>query len=263
METERICAVCKKDCGASERLKDKKGRYFHKACYERAKKAALAKQQGASAAPQPRRAAPAPRPAAPASCPNCNAMLQPGAVMCTTCGFNLQTGQLMPMLSSVKFDNTPPKKSGGGAKISLPSGSLGSLVKNPIVLAACAAGIFGVLFLMGMSNSENAYVYLTAMRLFGFVVGIWVLIDAFREGAVHGILCFFCGLYTLYYVYGVSSNQNLKIAYTLSIVLFVGGVGLIGANFDALMDPSFSPDSVQFEDGAPFEVGTDFGSDDF
>lgn len=257
MATERICAVCKTDCSTSERVKDKKGRYFHKGCFERAKKAALAKrkraQAGAASPQKPVRAARTARPAvaspavaranAPRSCPNCNAMLQPGAAMCTTCGFNLQTGELMPMLSAVKFDNTPPKKSKGGARVSLPSGSMGALFKNPLVIAACVAGGFAILFVMGMNNPANISLYLNATRVVLIAVGIWVLIDAFQEGALHGVLCFLCGLYSLYYVYGVSTNRNLKVAYSLYLLLFVGLIGLIGANFRAVIDPSFSPQS--------------------
>ena len=32
----RVCQACGKDCSGQPRIKDKKGRYLHKACYEKA-----------------------------------------------------------------------------------------------------------------------------------------------------------------------------------------------------------------------------------
>ena len=35
-ESEKICAICGRDCSGQPRIKDPKGRYFHKSCYEQA-----------------------------------------------------------------------------------------------------------------------------------------------------------------------------------------------------------------------------------
>jgi len=251
MATERICAVCKKDCSGSERVKDKKGRYFHKPCYERAKKAVLAKQRRVAATgAQPRRAPTAAPVAAPAmaDCPNCNMTLPPGAVICTTCGYNRQTGEMTPVLRSVKFDHSPPKKESRGVKLSLPSGSFGALVKNPLVIGVCVTGFFGILFLVGLGSVKATGVYYLAMLGFSLIVGIWLLVDAFQEGAMHGVLCLVCGPYSIYYVFGVSSSQNLKIAYVLNILIVLGFFGLVGS-----MDPSAILDPAMFEGAEGFD----------
>lgn len=46
----RPCQACGKDCTGQPRIKDKKGRYLHKACYEKAKAKAKAKKEAALAA---------------------------------------------------------------------------------------------------------------------------------------------------------------------------------------------------------------------
>lgn len=274
MAAERICAVCKADCSTSERLKDKKGRYFHKGCYERAKKAAMAKQKRAQPAGAPKRAAAARAPAARApaavpanlSCANCTAMMAPGAVLCTSCGYNAQTGQMMQMLSAVKFDNTPEKKSSGGRKVGLPTGSLGSIVANPMIIAGCVAAVFLILFIMGRSNLGAAGIYVLGMFVISLAVWIWTLVDAFSEGATHGVLCLFCGAYTLYYLFAVSNNQNLKVAYGLNVLLFVGWMGLANSIENDMMmydeDAGFYDDSGFMKDDSGFEVDDEFADDE-
>ncbi len=122
----RVCQACGEDCSGQPRIKDKKGRYLHKACYEKALAKAKKRQPVEVVAPKPRPAAPVPVPsreAEPAdeiyglednglglggddmfadipatdenaaSCPDCGSAVQGGAVLCTVCGHNFKTGQ--------------------------------------------------------------------------------------------------------------------------------------------------------------------------
>lgn len=114
----KICGLCNLDCSGKPRIKDPSGRYFCKACYTQAIEAQH--QKAATPAPTPADlddflnaddgepftydfgdvlpaavpAAAASDPAAPPRiCPDCNAPLSPGATLCTSCGFNLNSGE--------------------------------------------------------------------------------------------------------------------------------------------------------------------------
>jgi uncharacterized Zn finger protein (UPF0148 family) len=120
----KVCVVCKCDLAGVPRTKDKHGKYFCNPCYEKALKAkhdrqarernaqssgsthhashadldALLPNHGEGTgelldelvAPPPPK--PMPRPHDPRECPNCNHVLEVGAVMCTNCGYNLASG---------------------------------------------------------------------------------------------------------------------------------------------------------------------------
>jgi uncharacterized RDD family membrane protein YckC len=94
------CRLCGEDCTGRPRIKDPKGRYYHKECYEqevarRAQQAAAAPPTGPAEfdpfADLADSAASAP-PAGTKPCPGCAAPLEPGAVVCIACGYSLQRG---------------------------------------------------------------------------------------------------------------------------------------------------------------------------
>ena len=99
----KLCVVCKKDCSNQPRVKDSRGRYFHRSCYDAAKRRQQeAKTKAAQAEP-----APDPVPlaelvdhglssmddfAAPSAdaCPSCGGPMAPEAILCTGCAYPRQ-----------------------------------------------------------------------------------------------------------------------------------------------------------------------------
>jgi len=102
--SRKVCALCGQDCSNRPRVRNARGRYYCKSCYEQAA------SQRAAMTPVPARpkqtggldllgeivdqlAQPA-SPTAPArSCPACGGALDADAVICTNCGHNSKTGR--------------------------------------------------------------------------------------------------------------------------------------------------------------------------
>lgn len=214
----RQCQACGEDCTGKPRIKDKKGRYLHKSCYEKALAKAKKRQPVEVMPPRKRPAAaaavavPVPvRDAAPelednlyglegdglglgaddmfadipasdenaASCPDCGSATPAGAVLCTVCGHNFQTG-----------------RSAGKVKVSKET-ALGSAAKSSAstsaawVLALVGASIGGALgaFIWAMVavflNSEIGYIAVGV----GFLCGVGAAIGAqSRAGLVSGLV---------------------------------------------------------------------------
>jgi ribosomal protein L37E len=106
----KICAICGKDCSGQKRIKDKEGRYYHRACFQQAKQARKAKSthridreeetdpyaldldekpstgtvqiEGEEVPTHP--------------CPNCGKPMSTNAMTCGHCGFNRATGTRQP-----------------------------------------------------------------------------------------------------------------------------------------------------------------------
>jgi hypothetical protein len=130
----KMCTTCGCDCSKIERFKDPQGRYFCGSCHKALRAAAAAARQPVAAAvaapleippeqesigfsfdePEPAHAAAAKPPRA---CSNCGRLLG-SAIVCTSCGFNTETGKL---LSTVKA------KAGKGRKCSKCGYSLAGL----------------------------------------------------------------------------------------------------------------------------------------
>ncbi|GAB5496727.1 MAG: hypothetical protein Phyf2KO_18070 [Phycisphaerales bacterium] len=193
----RPCQACGKDCTGQPRIKDKKGRYLHKACYEKAKAKAKAKKEAALAAAatesddiygledvEPALSddmfgdVQAPQANA-ASCPDCGSMIQEGAVLCTVCGHNFQS-------------NT----SGGKIKVSKESGAKAMAASASVTSAAWllaligasiggAIGAVGWAVVMVITGYEIGYIAVGV----GFLCGLGAAIGAqSRAGLVSGLM---------------------------------------------------------------------------
>ncbi len=130
MAAAKICTRCGTDCAGKPRVKDPKGRYLCAPCAE-----AL---NGNRAAPAPA-AAPGPtleeigegfqivpdefQIAQGRQCPGCQVVVAEGAMLCTGCGYNLQTGQ------KFRTDAAPPR-----------SGPVKKCLTCGYDLAGCKAG---------------------------------------------------------------------------------------------------------------------------
>ena len=114
---EKICVICDEDCSGKPRTKDRHGRYYCAACYEKAIRAQREKRPEARRHPTPAAKEPAPAlgmidhnmmaefadEAAAASesvpaeatfnCPGCDQPLPLGTKICVNCGINVETGR--------------------------------------------------------------------------------------------------------------------------------------------------------------------------
>lgn len=122
-DSGKICVKCGIDVSGSPRSKDKQGRYWCKQCFERAKAAVEQKKAAA-------------QPAAPAQpdvmnllvdeavsqmgepCPQCGNPMKPGALICTNCGHNPQTGKgAKTRVETIKQSGKAGKAAGVAAKV--------------------------------------------------------------------------------------------------------------------------------------------------
>jgi len=238
---EKICVRCGQDCAGQPRTKDAKGRYYHTSCYEEAKRAMEARKAAdAAAAPPPPPPPPAPEeeifdvlgaavdemappPGAPAPmgigaprvCPNCGGALAADALICTTCGYNLQTRK---QLKSKK--RKAPGEPGAGM------GGLIEFLVSPMGIGLGVLVFFGIFFALALASEPVALAYVGTAWLFYFGVTIAVLVFAFIEGIGQGLLTLCVPCYILYFVFGVCENQYIKVLYAISLVAYVMGLYL-------------------------------------
>lgn len=109
-DSNLICPLCGKPSVSAPRVRDARGRVFHRACYEAAKsrRAAgaatpMAAEKGMSLTPLP--AAPAKPSPAIDLCPSCAAPLPAQSVLCTQCGFDRRSNKRM----ATNVDDSAPK----------------------------------------------------------------------------------------------------------------------------------------------------------
>ena len=174
-----------------------------------------------------------------ARCPQCNAPLQPNAVLCTECGFHLQSGQKVV-----------------GAKV-LKAGERGHAEATESLLDRAAQQIETDKVEMKKNQGQGmpAYVYFIALAiLIGFVVtmfmiprdqafrvtgwiisgfaylmmfyyGIRMIIIAFSENTVCGLLYLFMPFYSLYYL--ITRWDRVGAFFLMQLLYgFVAGIGI-------------------------------------
>lgn len=252
---QKVCIVCGQDCAGRPRVKDPRGRYYCRECYDRAARKQRAKREAQRAAAPPPPPPPAPldepvgaelipqdedadlglfgelssleKEAAAAQvqqypCPSCGNPIPAGAVLCMRCGYNRQLGARM------ESPGAAPVASGGGAAVGA-LGGVGSLLKRPWVAGAAPALFFLVLFAMAKANEDLVPAYAVLQGVFGLVVGILVLIKAFCQGVGTGFLCLCVPCYVIYFVFSdQNDNVLLKWAYGAMILSTVLSYSLGG-----------------------------------
>ena len=158
------------------------------------------------------------------------------AIICTSCGYNAQTGEEMES-AVVKAKPPPPPAGGvppGGARKAVrprAAGTAGAPEKSVKVTFWVLNGIsllfFAATFVIPASLAAM-YVY---MGLLSTVAGIWALIAAGKESVGQLLLSLFVPVYQIYFVFWVSWNPMLKRVFgaaligsflmVISIVVFV------------------------------------------
>lgn len=254
---EKICVICGQDCAGQPRTKDAKGRYYHTGCYEEAKRAMEARKAAEAAAARPPPPPPpkeevydvlgaavdemAPSPGAPAPagapsmgigaarvCPNCGGALAADALICTGCGYNLQTGKQLKS----------KKRKARGEPTAGMSGLTQFLV-SPMGIGLGVLVFFGIFFAVALANEPAALAYIGLASLFEFGVWITVLVFAFIEGIGQGLLTLCVPCYILYFVFGVCENQYVKVLFALAILSNVAGLFLQSSMNIGYFAPTF------------------------
>jgi hypothetical protein len=192
------------------------------------------------------------------TCPSCSAELAPNAVLCVKCGYHLQKGQ--------RIGSLPMTGAGGGHD------GHGSVAAAALARAAqtidedkentkkqykegmpwwAIAGIFifavSFLGMMLALPGKTAIMYggltiNTVCWLFQMYYGIRILMLAFEDGVVHGLLCLCtCGIYSLIYVF---MHWDKCASYFLwSVIMWFGS--MIGAGM--FYGSAFIPDEEKKE----------------
>lgn len=185
---KKICVMCGKDVAGQPRVKDAKGRYLCAGeCQQKAAAAAAAK----ASAPKPASAGPVPPAIAvakadggnlltnlidqspmlkAATCESCGNPMPGGAVICTRCGFNTQTGKALKtavVVEKVKNEPKAPKVKGKyGNKYAAsefgPSFGILFLIIFGVIAATAAVGFvnpifISVAFIMGWGIGTVGY----------------------------------------------------------------------------------------------------------
>ena len=231
-EPIKICVLCGEDCSQKPRTKDRKGRYYCRECYDEA----LERQEARRYAPEapPPAADPGAEPgfgvdpdnaldlgldepdATPVTmamvCPGCRAPLAREAVVCVSCGYNMQTA------SQLKVKTKKPKRDSSAAPEAL------GMLLSPLAVTIAALGFFGILFAVALGNEGAAMGYLALQGLFALAFGVTVLVFAFMEGIGQGLLTLCVPFYIIYYVYGVCENQWIKWLFLVYLLSTVGTV---------------------------------------
>jgi hypothetical protein len=149
------------------------------------------------------------------ACPSCAAPLAPGTVICTACGFNLQTRQKMQSRHAPAPRNIPGARRPKAAKADA------KWYATPYPYLGLYVAVMVALFVLGRSNKGLFLGFLGMALLYGFVVYVTVAVFAFKDGVMKGVLCLICGLYSVYWVYKESENSFLQLAYAVNLLLFL------------------------------------------
>lgn len=216
----KICGICGEDCAGRPRTKDPQGRYFCQSCYDEALER---KRQGV--APPAKHPLPnvgatvidpgvsndelfadaieAPPVETMSPCPSCGAGLPVGAALCVSCGYSPQTGGKF----STKKMKAPREKRSIG--ISPGMVGLGAFVLTIIGFALCfVSPIMALLLLVGASLTYS-------------IMSIVVLIFAFMESILDGILTLFIPFYIFYFVLAKLENEYIKNVWAVSVFAFI------------------------------------------
>ncbi|MCK4658634.1 MAG: hypothetical protein KAV82_03845 [Phycisphaerae bacterium] len=231
----KICRVCGEDCSTRPRTKDRAGHYYCTPCYEQARRRKAARAAGKTD-PPPRPKTPAgdsslnlltaiaeqeatasALPIEPVSCKGCGVPVQRGTVICTRCGYNLTTGQRVSAAIPKRARGT----SGG-------VGNISAVLTKPWFAFVGPLVVFGILFAAAWTDEELASLYLIPQTLFCSVIGIAVLVQAFRNSVGRGLLSLCVPFYQIYFVFSVNDSPHLKAFYGVAILVTIGSLAFGG-----------------------------------
>lgn len=250
-DSSKQCIMCGKERRGLPRVRDPKGRYYCPECYEqgieRKKKLAAEHSSGNALAsdenddthagigadsPVPTRATlgpsllddlvddvvPAAKRPAVAPCESCGQPTTVDAIICTSCGYNRQTGEKLK-IETAKPETDWVANSG--------------MFVSPGVIGGGIMAVFGIMLFIGRTVEPVAIALILSHSLFAIAITLTALFFAFRESIVQGLLTLFLPFYILWFVYGVHDGPYLKWLYGAMIVgaVCVGALAvMIGAD---------------------------------
>jgi hypothetical protein len=151
-----------------------------------------------------------PTAAAADACPSCGAALAPGAVLCTSCGYNRNTGRRM----------TPGRPTPAAKRA--PSSGEAPWYATPWPYVGAVVLVMGVLYFLGRSNPGMMLAFVGVAALYVLTVHIMVIVAAFRQSVGMGFLTLCVPFVAIYFVFKVSENDTLKVLYGFAILLNIG-----------------------------------------
>ena len=138
------------------------------------------------------------------TCPGCGVALSEGTVICTSCGMNLRTGnRIQPQVTSPLPGRVPAPASGR---------------YNTKMIATVLLVVLGALFGLGFTNPKIALAFHVVQAIYGLIVGILVIVTAFRESAGQGFMTMCIPCYALYFVYSVCDSALIKLLFSIAIL---------------------------------------------
>ncbi|HMN41148.1 MAG TPA: hypothetical protein PKE29_09910 [Phycisphaerales bacterium] len=201
----KTCVVCGQDVAGKPRVKDAAGRYMCAgACHEKAAAAAKQRAGGGTPAPPPK-APPVARPmgdgnvlggliaASPmlnsAMCTECGNPMPGGAVLCTRCGFNTQTGKSLRTAVIRDKQAKEPKAASGKYHNKYASGEAGPsfwklLLVETLILSAVAC--------LPLVGAEGFLVSLIVLAVASLIAWIGGTVAAFKNGQTIWGVCGVC-----------------------------------------------------------------------
>jgi predicted anti-sigma-YlaC factor YlaD len=142
-----------------------------------------------------------------AGCPSCGTPLPRGAVLCTTCGYNVATRQ-----------RTVAGRPAALGRPTAPNYDV-PWYKNAYPYIGLVLVVLGVLYFLGRENRPFMLAFLGVAVLYTLTAHIIVLVAAFKESMGTGFLTLCIPFYALYFVFKVNDNDTLKLIYAVAVVI--------------------------------------------
>ena len=232
----KTCVICIKDCAGSPRVKDRRGRYYHRPCFRAMRRELLPVKDGAKRGPlksvpiaeaiNDLISSPTEAPSTNA-CPSCADSLAPQAILCTRCGYNRVTGRrLTTVVEPAERQESERGADGRG---------FAYLNKQPWAVGRGWIALYIALFLLAATWSPYyILVHLAVLSIHGLLIAIRTIRIVFEDGILEGV--FTCLLfriipyYSTYYVFSKTNNPHLKwanIACAIGMILLFLSVVLV------------------------------------
>ncbi len=251
----KICMVCGKDVTGQPRVKDASGRYLCAGeCQQKALEAAKAREAARAAKPPAMPPSAAAKTAAPppmepgglmgqlisdspmlksATCESCGNPMPGGAVLCTRCGFNTQTGKALKTAVIVEKQKKEEKVKGAAGRYGNSSGG-SDFGPSYGVLLMIFGGTIGVLGVLGFVHPLFAIAAVALGSITLTVGSVWGLVAAFTGGEIGwGICSLLVPFAQVIYMIAVCQNKWAKAIYLggligmiVAFAVIMGGIGM-------------------------------------
>jgi hypothetical protein len=134
--------------------------------------------------------------------------MEPDAVMCTSCGFNIEAGKAVSAVAS------KPPPAPGGRKIRPAAAGAGGEGK---ILFWVLSGVGLVMFILSLVMPATVVVIYGYVSILSFVVWVWAATKAWPDGIGRFLLTFLTP-YSLYFIYRHNDSGRLKSSCTAMLI---------------------------------------------